>query len=113
MKNILNKILTFFKAIWLVLKSMGSWKGIISLILVWVALSGSGLFALGFILRNIWLKGVGLTVMAFWMGPFTPLIPITIGLAMLIQRYVFFDKNISWEKIKEKFKEAFNENKEK
>lgn len=44
---------------------------------------------------------------AFWLGPFTPLIPINIGLAMIMQRIIFRDKSVSWKAIKSKFKEAF------
>ncbi len=46
---------------------------------------------------------------AFWLGPFTPLIPINIGLAMLMQRFIFRDKSVSMESIKEKFREGKGE----
>lgn len=96
----------FLKGIWAVVKSMGNWRGVLSLFIVWLIISGSGLIILGFIIRNNWLKGIGITMYAFWLGPFTPLIPINIGLAMLMQRFIFRDKSVSMENIKEKFREG-------
>ena len=97
----------FWKGIWAVVKSMGNWKGVLSLLITWLLISGSGVSLLGVIIANAWLIGIGITMYAFWLGPFTPLIPINIGLAMLMQRYVFRDKSVSWKAIKSKFKEAF------
>lgn len=99
----------FCKGIWAVVKSMGNWRGVLSLFIVWLIISGSGLIILGFIIRNNWLKGIGITMYAFWLGPFTPLIPINIGLAMLMQRFIFRDKSVSMESIKEKFREGKGE----
>ena len=96
----------FCKRIWAVVKSMGNWRGVLSLFIVWLIISGAGLIILGFIIRNNWLKGIGITMYAFWLGPFTPLIPINIGLAMLMQRFIFRDKSVSMESIKEKFREG-------
>jgi len=99
----------FCKGIWAVVKSMGNWRGVLSLFIVWLIISGAGLIILGFIIRNNWLKGIGITMYAFWLGPFTPLIPINIGLAMLMQRFIFRDKSVSMESIKEKFREGKGE----
>lgn len=96
---------------WYIIKSMGSWRGILSLILVWLIISGSGLFILGFVIRNNWLKGLGITIYAFWLAPFTPLIPINIALALFMQRYILLDKSISWSRIKEAFKEVKKDDK--
>lgn len=107
MKKLLKKILNFFKGLWLIIKSMGNWKGITSLLIVWLLISGSGVAIIGFIIANNWLLGIGATMYAFWLGPFTPLIPINIALAMLMQRYIFRDKSVSVTSIKEKFNETF------
>lgn len=107
MKKLFKKILNFFKGLWLIIKSMGNWRGILSLAIVWISISGVGIAVIGFIINNNWLKGIGATIFAFWAGPFTPLIPLTIALAMLMQRYIFRDKSVSFTSIKEKFKEAF------
>ena len=109
MKKAWKYFVNFWKGIWAIIKSMGNWRGVLSLFIVWLIISGSGLIILGFIIRNNWLKGIGITMYAFWLGPFTPLIPIMIALAMFIQRFVFLDKNVSWKTIKDKFKMVFSE----
>lgn len=97
----------FWKGIWAIVKSMGSWKGVTSLIIVWLILSGSGVALIGVILQNAWLIGVGTSIYTFWLLPLTPMIPINIALAMVVQRFIFQDRNVSIKSIKEKFKEAF------
>jgi len=97
----------FWKGIWAIVKSMGSWKGVTSLIVVWLILSGSGVALIGVILQNAWLIGVGTSIYTFWLLPLTPMIPINIALAMVVQRFIFQDRNVSIKSIKEKFKEAF------
>jgi len=32
----------FWKGVWAVVKSMGNWKGMLSLLITWLAISGSG-----------------------------------------------------------------------
>lgn len=86
---------------------MGSIRGVIALILVWIIISGSGVSLLGLILKNGYLIGLGATIYAFWLAPLTPLIPITLAISMIIQRYVFRDKRVGWSNIKNQFKEAF------
>ena len=93
--------------VWRVVKQMGSIRGVIALILVWLIISGSGVSLLGLILKNGYLIGLGATIYAFWLAPLTPLIPINIAIAMLFQRYVLRDKSVGWTEIKKKFKEAF------
>lgn len=98
----------FWKGIWAVVKSMGNWKGVLSLLIVWLLISGSGVALIGFILQNGWLIGLGTTIYGFWLLPATPLIAINIALAMLVQRFVFQDRNVTWQSIRSKFKEAFS-----
>ena len=100
-----RKFINFWKGIWEVIKSMSNWKGVLSLILVWLIISGAGLILIGVIVGNVWLIGVGTSIYAFWLAPLTPLIPINIALALFAQRFIFRDKSISWKVIKQKFKE--------
>lgn len=109
MKRFWKKFKNFWKGIWNVVKSMGNWKGVVSLLITWLTISGAGLIILGYILAIPKLKIIGVSIYAFWLAPFTPLMAITIGIAMIIQKYVFRDKNVSWQNIKERFKEAYNE----
>ena len=101
----------FWKGVWAVVKSMGNWKGVLSLLITWLAISGSGISLIGIILTNAWLIGLGATIYGFWLLPLTPLIPLNIAIAMLFQRYVLLDRAVSWKSIKTKFKEAFNNKK--
>ena len=104
----LNWFIRFWKGVWAVVKSMGNWRGVLSLLIVWVLISGSGVALVGFILQNGWLIGLGTTIYGFWLLPATPLIAINIGLAMVLQRFVFQDKNVTLKSIKTKFNEAFS-----
>lgn len=108
LKTWLNWFIRFWKGVWAVVKSMGNWKGVLSLLIVWVLISGSGVALVGFILQNGWLIGLGTTIYGFWLLPATPLIAINIGLAMVLQRFVFQDKNVTLKSIKTKFNEAFS-----
>ncbi len=97
----------FWKGVWAVVKSMGNWKGTLSLLITWLLISGSGVSLLGVIIANTWLIGIGATIYGFWLLPLTPLIPMNIAIAMVLQRFIFRDKNVSFKAIKAKFKEAF------
>lgn len=107
LKKWFNWFIRFWKGIWAIIKSMGNWKGVTSLIITWLIISGSGVSIVGILIANAWLIGIGATIYGFWLLPLTPLIPINIAIAMLIQRVIFRDKNVSFKVIKAKFKEAF------
>lgn len=94
----------FWIGVWRTIKSMGTWRGALSLLIVWLTLSGAGLIALGFILAIPSLTVLGATIYGIWLLPLTPLMPITIGLAMLMQRYIFRDRSVGWSVIKEHFR---------
>ena len=102
------RITTFFINLWIgifkLIKQMGNWRGLISLLISWALLSGSGLIILGLILKAKALTTIGIAMYAFWLGPFTPLIPIMIGFALVLQRVVFRDKNVKKDKIIALFK---------
>ena len=107
MKRFIDFWKRFWIGIWCIIKQIGSVRGVIALILTWLLLSGVGVGFVGIVLKNGYLMGLGGTMVAFWVAPFTPLIPITIAVSMLIQRYVFRDKRVGWSNIKSQFKEAF------
>lgn len=96
MKKLFKKIWlgfkSFWKLIWQLLLEMKSIRGIIALIITWLALSGVGLIVIGFVIKNAWLIGVGTAMWLFWLAPFTPLIPITLAVAVFIKRYILRDK---------------------
>jgi len=108
-----SKFITFLKGLWNVIKSMGNLKGVLALLITWLIISGSGLIGLGIVLAIPRLAIIGTTIYGFWLLPFTPLIPINIGIAMLVQKYVFRDKNVSWENIKKQFAKVREKEKEK
>lgn len=97
----------FWKGVWIIIKQMGSVRGVMALVLVWLIMSGSGISLIGIIFRNGYLIGLGAAIYAFWLAPLTPMIPLNIAIAMLVQRYIFRDKRIGLTNIKEQFKEAF------
>ena len=111
--KILKLFINFWKAIWNVIKSMKGWRGVLSLLIVWLVVSGAGVIILGYILAVPILRTIGYSIYAFWLGPFTPLIPLTIALALVVQRYIFQDKSISVENIKKQFKISFENEKKK
>lgn len=102
----MNWLINFFKGVWNVVKSMGNWKGILSLFLVWFIISGAGVSVIGIIIKNSYLIGLGGIIYGFWLLPLTPLMLITIILAMLMQKFIFRDKSVSVENIKNKFNEV-------
>src|SRR5690554_700138 len=105
-----TKFITFLKGLWNIVKSMGNFKGVLALFITWLIISGSGLIILGFIFAIPKLTFIGTSIYAFWLLPLTPLIPINIGIALLVQKYIFRDKNVSWENIKEQFAKAKKRN---
>lgn len=112
MRWIKKLIIWFYKvllALWKIVKSMKGWKGVTSLVISFMLFAGWAyiMAAVGWVIGNTWMMGVGAAVILFWIGPFTPLFGIVIAFALIIQRFVFLDKSISWQNIKEKFREAF------
>lgn len=101
MKKLWEIIVSFFRGMWFIIRTMGNWKGILSLVIVWLAISGSGLVIVGFIFNFRYLIWLGTTIYGLWLMPCVPLIPINIVIALLFQRYVFRDKNVGLSKIKD------------
>ena len=95
-----------FNTLILIMLQLGV-KGIPSILLSWLLISGSGLIGLGFILGNNKLKVIGLTIYAFWLTPI-PLNLFIIAVALAIQRFIFRDKQVSLEMVKTAFKKGFD-----
>lgn len=108
MKKLLKLFINFWIGIWKVVKSMSNWKGVVSLFISFLVLSGAGVSVVGIFIGNKYLIGLGATIYGFWLLPLTPLTLLTVAVAMLMQRFIFQDRNVSWKNIKAKFKEAFS-----
>lgn len=101
MKRLWGIIVSFFKGMWFIIKTMGNWKGILSLIIIWLIISGSGLVIVGFVFNFSYLIWLGSTIYGLWLMPYFPLIPINIVIALLFQRYVLIDKSVGLSRIKD------------
>jgi len=111
--KLLKLFINFWKGIWNIIKSMKGGRGILSLLLVWLIISGAGLIILGYILAIPTLRTIGYSMYIFWLGPMTPLMPLTIALALIVQRFIFQDRSISVKNIKQQFKKAFEKEEKK
>ncbi|MGI6782076.1 MAG: hypothetical protein ACOX56_04565 [Acholeplasmataceae bacterium] len=74
---------------------MKTWRGVLSLFISFMVFAGWAyvLILLGTLSQNAALIAIGTAVALFWAGPFTPLIPIVLLVAFLIQRYIFQDRS--------------------
>lgn len=84
---------TFFIMVWEVITTMKTLRGLISLFISYMIFHGWAVlfFIIGSITGNGWLIGIGSAVILFWFGPGTPVIPLILVVALIIQRYVFFE----------------------
>ena len=95
----MKKFVLFWKnftiMVWEIIKSMKSVRGVIALFLSYMIYHGWAalFFITGVLFSNLWLLGIGTTVMLFWFGPGTPLIPLILVTALFIQRYILLDKS--------------------
>ncbi len=105
---------TFFIMIWEVIKTMKTFRGMISLFIAYMIYHGWAVlfFIIGTYSANTFLIAVGTAVLLFWFGPGTPVIPLIIITALLIQRYIFFDST-NQISIKDKWRELNEKNKNK
>lgn len=92
--------------VWDVITTMKTFKGLISLFISYMLFHGWAVlfFVIGTITGNGWLIGIGSAVILFWFGPGTPVIPLILVVALMIQRYVFFESTHQVS-IKEKWRE--------
>ena len=58
LKKRFNWFIRFWKGVWAIIKSMGNWKGVTSLIITWLIISGSGVSIVGILIANAWLIGM-------------------------------------------------------
>lgn len=96
-----------YLSLWNMFKQFLTPRGIIAYIIVWLALSGVGLMGYGLIFNRYNLVALGGVILAFWAGPFSPLVPIVMLLSGLLARYILRDKNIALSKIIIIFKKEF------
>lgn len=116
MKRILNYFLGFFKALWGTIKRFNTIKGRISLVTSIMIIVGWAvvLVVFGFISKDARMIGVGSAVIAFWAtpGPQSPMWGLIILLALIIQKFILFDRKApTWRKIKEEFRPTWEETK--
>ncbi len=98
--------------VWEAIRSMKTIRGLIALFISYMLFHGWAvlLVLLGTLLENpIWIA-LGTTVILFWFGPGTPIIPLIIIVAFAIKRYVLLDRSERihfkelWEKLNKKSK---------
>lgn len=104
----------FFLTVWAIIKEMKTVRGIVALFISYMFYHG---WAMVLVIINLvkgvyWQAGLAGIVIALWAGPFTPLIPLIIVTALLIQRYILFDKS-NMINIKEKWIELNEKEKHK
>ncbi len=94
-KWIIRFFINLFKLIWETIKTMKTWRGVLSLFISFMIFAGWAyvFIGVGIIVKNPSLVAIGSAVALFWIGPFTPLIPIVLIVAFLIQRYIFRDRS--------------------
>lgn len=92
--------------VWHIIKSMKSRRGLLALFISYMLFHGWAVMILiiGSITNQLFFIGLGTLVILFWFGPGTPLIPLIIITALILRRYVFFEK-IEAINIKEKWQE--------
>lgn len=93
----------FLRLLWEFIKSFNTPKGYISLVLAWLLMYGwvVAFFIIGTVEDNAYFLGIATTVAVFWAGPFTPFLPILVGLTRFIQKIILRDKAVP-KHIKEK-----------
>lgn len=94
-KKIGRFFINLFKLIIETIITMKTWRGLLSLFLSFMIFAGWAyvFIGIGMIFNSPYLVAVGTAVALFWIGPFTPLIPIVIIVAFLIQRHILRDRS--------------------
>ena len=94
-KKLWRLFINFWKKIYEMIIEMKTLRGILALFISYMIYQGWAVVfvILGFIFQNAWLSSVGGVVIAIWVGPGTPLIPLVIATAYFIQRYILRDKS--------------------
>lgn len=70
-------------------------RGLISLFISFMIFYGWLLIfiVIGIVSDNAWFYGVGIGGVVFWFGPGTPLIPLIIGVATFIRKFILRDSD--------------------
>ena len=95
-----GSVKAFFKKLWDKFKKLIKWvwtqlkdrTNLVIFIICFIVLSSEVwlTYILGIIFHNGWLIGVGTVCWAFWLGPFTPFLPICIALTLGVRK--IYDK---------------------
>lgn len=83
------------RAVWRIILGLGTVKGLLALFISFTIYYGwaVALIVIGTIYAKYqWMMAVGMSVIVFWAGPFTPFFPILIITTLFIQRYILRDK---------------------
>lgn len=85
MKRLRKKFLSLLKAI---IKQLKDKTNIIIFIVVFLVLSSEVWvpILLGIITQNAWWYGIGATCWAFWLAPFTPFLPLCLGITFAVRK---------------------------
>lgn len=85
MKRLRKKFLSLLKAI---IKQLKDKTNIIIFIVVFLVLSSEVWvpILLGIITKNAWWYGIGATCWAFWLAPFTPFLPLCLGITFAVRK---------------------------
>lgn len=98
--------------VWEIIKSMKTIRGLFALFISYMLFHGWAVIflLLGTMTNNpLWIA-VGTSVIVFWFGPGTPVIPLIIVSAFFIKRYVLLDRSERihfrklWKELNEKSK---------
>lgn len=85
MKRLRKKFLSLLKTI---IKQLKDKTNIIIFIVVFLVLSSEVWvpILLGIITQNAWWYGIGATCWAFWLAPFTPFLPLCLGITFAVRK---------------------------
>lgn len=103
--------------VWEVARTMKTLRGLISLFISYMIFHGWAVlfFIIGTITGNGWLIAIGSAVIIFWFGPGTPVIPLILIVALMIQRYIFFESTHQvsikekWIELNQKYEDKHKE----
>lgn len=93
LKWIWNKTVSLWKWLWQQLKD---WRTFVIFVVVFLVLSFEvwGFYLIGFITGNGWWHAAASACWLFWLGPFTPFLPICIGVTLGIKKLFYRKKTV-------------------
>ena len=113
MKRFFKSLVTLLKDIWYVIKGMLSLRGLLALFISFMIYQGWAyvFIILGPFMHSAWMITTGTAVILAWFGPGTPAIPLIVITALLIQRFIFRERNPRYDAFMKKYKGILNERK--